>query len=63
MTWYLLVFSDKKRATGYAWGLLGLTAKLAQSVRAQLPARLNHWLTFIFADWPLYVHGFSRGQS
>jgi hypothetical protein len=47
MTWYLLVFSDKKRATGYAWGLLGLTAKLAQSVRAQLPARLNHWLTFI----------------
>ena len=30
--WYLLVFSDKKRAAGYAWGLMGLTAKLAQSV-------------------------------
>jgi len=29
--WYLLVFSDKK-AAGYAWGLMGLTAKLAQSV-------------------------------
>jgi hypothetical protein len=33
MTWYLLVFSDKKKAAGYAWGLMGLTAKLAQSVR------------------------------
>lgn len=31
--WYLLVFSDKKKAAGYAWGLMGLTAKLAQSVR------------------------------
>jgi len=30
--WYLLVFSDKKKAAGYAWGLMGLTAKLAQSV-------------------------------
>jgi len=30
--WYLLVFSDKKEAAGYAWGLMGLTAKLAQSV-------------------------------
>ncbi|KAF9005440.1 hypothetical protein BDQ17DRAFT_1240026 [Cyathus striatus] len=28
--WYLLVFSDKKKAAGYAWGLMGLTAKLAQ---------------------------------
>jgi hypothetical protein len=32
MTWYLLVFSDQKKAAGYAWGLMGLTAKLAQSV-------------------------------
>lgn len=32
--WYLLVFSDKKKAAGYAWGLMGLTAKLAQSVSA-----------------------------
>ncbi|KAF8904123.1 fungal-specific transcription factor domain-containing protein [Gymnopilus junonius] len=30
--WYLLVFSDKKKAAGYAWGLMGLTAKLAQSI-------------------------------
>jgi hypothetical protein len=34
--WYLLVFSDKKKAAGYAWGLMGLTAKLAQSV-SRLP--------------------------
>lgn len=32
MTWYLLVFSDQKKAAGYAWGLMGLTAKLAQSI-------------------------------
>jgi hypothetical protein len=30
--WYLLVSSDKKKAAGYAWGLMGLTAKLAQNV-------------------------------
>ena len=30
--WYLLVFSDKKRAAEYAWGLMGFTAKIAQSV-------------------------------
>ena len=30
--WYLLVFYDKKKAAGYAWGLMGLTMKLAQSV-------------------------------
>jgi hypothetical protein len=30
--WYLLVFSDKKKSAGYAWGLMGLTVKLTQSV-------------------------------
>ncbi|KAF9267290.1 hypothetical protein L218DRAFT_955169 [Marasmius fiardii PR-910] len=30
--WYLLVFSDNKRGGGHAWGLMGLTAKLAQSI-------------------------------
>ena len=34
--WYLLVFSDNKKAAGYAWGLMGLTAKLAQSVSLAL---------------------------
>ena len=33
-TYYLLVFSDKKKAAGYAWGMMGLTVKLAQSVRS-----------------------------
>jgi hypothetical protein len=37
--WYLLVFSDKKAAAGYAWGLMGLTAKLAQSVSLALTSR------------------------
>lgn len=31
-TWYLLVFSDRKKASGYAWGIMGLTVKLAQSI-------------------------------
>ncbi|KAL0069882.1 hypothetical protein AAF712_003152 [Marasmius tenuissimus] len=30
--WYLLVFSDNKTGGGHAWGLMGLTAKLAQSI-------------------------------
>ncbi|KAG7088270.1 hypothetical protein E1B28_012284 [Marasmius oreades] len=30
--WYLLVFSDHKTGGGHAWGLMGLTAKLAQSI-------------------------------
>ncbi|KII86663.1 hypothetical protein PLICRDRAFT_163895 [Plicaturopsis crispa FD-325 SS-3] len=32
MTWYLVVFSDKKKGIAHAWGMLGLTAKLAQSI-------------------------------
>jgi hypothetical protein len=39
--WYLLVFSDKKKAAGYAWGLMGLTAKLAQSVSYLPPSNLS----------------------
>ncbi|KAJ3976866.1 fungal-specific transcription factor domain-containing protein [Lentinula raphanica] len=30
--WYLLVFSDKKKSMDQAWALMGLTAKLAQSI-------------------------------
>jgi hypothetical protein len=44
MTWYLLVFSDTKKAAGYAWGLMGLTAKLAQSV-SNLDNGLAYMLT------------------
>ena len=32
--------SDKKKAAGYAWGLMGLTAKLAQSVSGMYGALL-----------------------
>ena len=39
--WYLLVFSDKNTASGYAWGLMGLTAKLAQSVSQFLRNQAN----------------------
>lgn len=39
--WFLLVFSDKKKAAGYAWGLMGLTAKLAQSVSGMSTTSCN----------------------
>lgn len=33
MIWYHLIFSDNKKAIGYAWNLMGFVAKLAQGVR------------------------------
>jgi hypothetical protein len=30
--WFLAVWSDGKKAVGEAWGIMGLVAKLAQSV-------------------------------
>ncbi|KAH8104572.1 fungal-specific transcription factor domain-containing protein [Cristinia sonorae] len=32
MEWYLLVFSDEKKALEYAWGIMGLMTKLALSI-------------------------------
>ncbi|KAJ7625379.1 hypothetical protein DFH06DRAFT_1229364 [Mycena polygramma] len=32
MIWYHLVFSDNRKAVGYAWNLMGFVAKLAQGV-------------------------------
>ncbi|KAH7913978.1 fungal-specific transcription factor domain-containing protein, partial [Hygrophoropsis aurantiaca] len=32
MIWYLLIFSDKSQAVAYAWSIMGLTVKLAQSL-------------------------------
>jgi hypothetical protein len=32
MMWYHLIFSDNKKAVGYAWNLMGFVAKLAQGV-------------------------------
>jgi hypothetical protein len=48
--WYLLVFSDKKKAAGYAWGLMGMTAKLAQSVSCFLSYSMSCLLMTIL-DW------------
>lgn len=36
MIWYLLIFSDSKKAVGYAYNMMGLTVKLAQSVSETL---------------------------
>ena len=44
MIWYHLIFSDNKKAVGYAWNLMGFVAKLAQGVS---PLYLNIILTFI----------------
>ncbi|KAF8817210.1 hypothetical protein BYT27DRAFT_7205076 [Phlegmacium glaucopus] len=32
MMWYHLIFSDNKKAVGYAWNLMGFVAKLAQGL-------------------------------
>jgi hypothetical protein len=32
MIWYHLIFSDNKKAVGYAWNMMGFVAKLAQGV-------------------------------
>jgi hypothetical protein len=34
MIWFFLIFSDNKKAIGYAWNLMGFVAKLAQGVSA-----------------------------
>ncbi|KIY68323.1 hypothetical protein CYLTODRAFT_421738 [Cylindrobasidium torrendii FP15055 ss-10] len=40
--WYLLMFSDNKKAAGYAWGLMGLASKLAQSIGLHRNTLSNH---------------------
>lgn len=37
MIWYLLIFSDKSQAVAYAWSIMGLAVKLAQSVSTPTP--------------------------
>lgn len=41
MTWYLLVISEDKQAGFAAWGVMGITAKLAQAV-----SRLISYISF-----------------
>ncbi|KAF8133962.1 hypothetical protein EV363DRAFT_1161363 [Boletus edulis] len=38
MVWYLLIFSDKSQAVAYAWSIMGLAVKLAQSVIRSPPS-------------------------
>ncbi|KAJ4481960.1 hypothetical protein J3R30DRAFT_3286103 [Lentinula aciculospora] len=35
MIWYHLIFSDNKKAVGYAWNLMGFVAKLAQGANRE----------------------------
>ncbi|KAF8968960.1 hypothetical protein BDZ97DRAFT_1797210 [Flammula alnicola] len=37
MIWYHLIFSDNKKAVGYAWNLMGFVAKLAHGVNREKP--------------------------
>jgi hypothetical protein len=53
--WYLLVFSDRKKAAGYAWGLMGLTAKLAQCVSCRFLLTTHNSSILIFPDRAAYV--------
>lgn len=46
MTWYLLVFSDQKKAADHAWGLMGLTAKLAQQIGLHRDSTLKSKMIF-----------------
>ncbi len=55
--WYLLVFSDQKKAAGYAWGLMGLTSKLAQSVRPPVLVT-NYYRSDHSSDCLAYVLSF-----
>ncbi|KAH0832169.1 Choline/Carnitine o-acyltransferase-domain-containing protein [Lanmaoa asiatica] len=43
MIWYLLIFSDKSQAVAYAWGIMGLAVKLAQSVSPPSYRDGNRW--------------------
>lgn len=57
MIWYHLIFSDNRKALGYAWNLLGFVAKLVQGVRLPLFSYSAPRLTapirsFEFSDLP-----------
>lgn len=42
MIYFHLIFSDNKKAVGYAWNLMGFVAKLAQGVRDDRLSSLRH---------------------
>lgn len=55
MIWYHLIFSDNKKAVGYAWNLMGFVAKLAQGVSyiSFCPVIIADTLTLL--AWSAYV--------
>ena len=54
MMWYHLIFSDNKKAVGYAWNLMGFVAKLAQGVRNTCTL-ISDFAHPIFSDRFAYV--------
>ena len=54
MIWYHLIFSDNKKAVGYAWNLMGFVAKLAQGVSS---IGMDYLVKLIFCPpaWTAYV--------
>ncbi len=48
--WYHLIFSDNKKAVGYAWNLMGFVAKLAQGVSLNASELKSLPLTYIFSS-------------
>lgn len=57
MIWYHLIFSDNKKAVGYAWNLMGFVAKLAQGVsRVVIVCRLGAHANESSASYPSSVY-------
>ena len=57
MIWYHLIFSDNKKAVGYAWNLMGFVAKLAQGVsRVIIVCRLGAHADDSSASYPSSVY-------
>lgn len=57
--WFLAVWSDGKKAVGEAWGIMGLVAKLAQSVSdcdRVLRSKTDFWNQIDWATYVLFWH-------
>lgn len=59
MIYYHLIFSDNKKAVGYAWNLMGFVAKLAQGVSARSSFFLHSPNIALCCDSLVYVRHFS----
>ena len=59
MIWYHLIFSDNKKAVGYAWNLMGFVAKLAQGVRISTLPHFSCYLSVRLTAWTSCVTNIS----